>query len=174
MSSCRPSPATLAQFSNWQELTTGEMVEGSPAQAAGLLFWNLPDQRQSIHHRLNVPPHSPVAQYRIFPEARCSSARASRLAPSMSRPTLALRPLCQKRPKFFELWLHSNVMGLIKRYWPSLLKAAHLSSICRRGEGVDDAPSETNFKTKASKQGPAGIGGCRIIIVTRKRRVRSP
>src|SRR5215471_9428115 len=106
------------------------MVEGSPAKAAGLLFWNLPDQRQSIHHRLSVPPHSPVAQYRIFPEARCSSARASRLAPSMSRPTPALRPLCQKRPEFFELWLHSNVMGLIKRYWPSLLKPT-----CRASAG---------------------------------------
>jgi hypothetical protein len=41
-------------------------------------------------------------------------------------------------------------------------------------EGVYDAPSETNFKTKASKQGPAGIGGRWIITVTRKRRVRSP
>ena len=60
-----------------------------------------------------------------------------------------------------------------KRYWPvALLKAAHLLSI--RGEGVDDAPSEANFKTKASKQGPTGIGGRWIVIVTRKRRVRSP
>src|SRR5262245_37848137 len=46
--------------------------------------------------------------------------------------------------------------------------------ICRSVEGVHDAPSETNFKTKASKQGPAGIGGRWIITVTRKRRVRSP
>ena len=46
--------------------------------------------------------------------------------------------------------------------------------ICRSVEGVYDAPSETNFKTKASKQGPAGIGGRWIITVTRKRRVRSP
>src|SRR5262245_53889549 len=44
----------------------------------------------------------------------------------------------------------------------------------RSVEGVHDAPSETNFKTKASKQGPAGIGGRWIITVTRKRRVRSP
>src|SRR6266496_212517 len=56
----------------------------------------------------------------------------------------------------------------------SLRKAAHLSSICRSVEGVNDAPSEANFKTKASKQGPTGIGGRWIVILTRKRRLRSP
>jgi len=67
----------------------------------------------------------------------------------------------------------SLVTAITTKAWPvALLKAAHLSSI--RGEGVDDAPSEANFKTKASKQGPTGIGGRWIVIVTRKRRVRSP
>src|SRR5215470_8206078 len=93
----------------------------------------------------------------------------------MRRPTLALRPLCQKLPKFFELWLHSNVMGPDKKILAVAPKSGPpLEHICRSVEGVYDAPSETNFKTKASKQGPAGIGGRRIIIVTRKRRVRSP
>jgi hypothetical protein len=53
-------------------------------------------------------------------------------------------------------------------------KRPTVEHICRSVEGVYDAPSETNFKTKASKQGPAGIGGRWIITVTRKRRVRSP
>ena len=58
--------------------------------------------------------------------------------------------------------------------WRRSEKRAHRSSSCRSGEGVDDAPRETNFKTKASKQGPAGIGGRWIVTVTLKRRVRSP
>jgi len=63
------------------------------------------------------------------------------------------------------------VTAITTKAWPvALLKAAHLSSI--RGEGVDDAPSEANFKTKASKQGPTGIGGRWIVIVTRKREGR--
>src|SRR5262245_50251331 len=76
VSCCRPSPATLAQFSNWQELTTGEMVEGSPAQAAGLLFWNLPDQRQSIHHRLSVDDTYHVYYLGDFDRAGHDAARA--------------------------------------------------------------------------------------------------
>src|SRR5262245_7255880 len=102
-----------------------------------------------------------------------SSTNDSRLSQCAVRRWLYDRFVRNVR-NFLNSGFTATLWALIKRYWPSLLKAAHLSSICRRGEGVDDAPSETNFKTKASKQGPAGIGGCRIIIVTRKRRVRSP
>src|SRR5262245_43451598 len=68
----------------------------------------------------------------------------------------------------------ATLWALIKRYWRRSEKRPTVEHICRSVEGVYDAPSETNFKTKASKQGPAGIGGRWIIIVTRKRRVRSP
>src|SRR5262249_9752248 len=66
-----------------------------------------------------------------------------------------------------------DVIALVQRYWRRSKQRPHLSSIWEGG-GVHDASSEANFKTKASKQGPTSIGGRWIVIVTRKRRVRSP
>ena len=71
-------------------------------------------------------------------------------------------------------------MASQRRYHPGIkmaavaLKAAHLLSIRGWGKGGDDAPSEANFKTKASEQGATSIRGRWIVIVAGGHRVGRP
>ena len=74
--------------------------------------------------------------------------------------------------EIFERGSRNEVIGLTKAI-AAAFKAAYPSSDLRGGEGVDDAPSEANFKTKASKQGLTGIGGW-IVIVAGGHRVCGP
>jgi hypothetical protein len=94
----------------------------------------------------------------------------------LSRMTGFVRKFRKKISRWdgFEYHLR-DVIAKVQSYWRRSEKSVPtVEHICRSVEGVHDAPSETNFKTKASKQGPTSIGGRRIVIVPRKRSVRSP
>jgi hypothetical protein len=70
-------------------------------------------------------------------------------------------------------------MASQRRYHPGIKAAVALKSgppveHLPVGEGVDDAPSEANFKTKASEQGPTSIRGRWIVIVAGGHRLCGP
>jgi hypothetical protein len=74
----------------------------------------------------------------------------------------------------FEEFACEAFIALAQTLLASLRKSGpHVAHVCRSVEGVCDA-SEANFKAKASKQGPADIGGRWIVVITYKRRIRSP
>jgi len=125
------------------------------------LYAPIASMRRPTWLRLGRDVVVPLPLLRAYPFA---SARVPRLGAS-SRLTTS---------QVMNEWLRKDVITLVQRWRLSLSKAAHLSSICRRREGVDDAPSKANFKTKVSKQGPTGTGGCWIVIVARGHRVCGP